>query len=244
MHEDVKKTPSPEEYTEEYYLTRCGGYKEYLKDEMPLRHKQALKYLNPLIGEVVLDIGCGRGELIQKCNENGCRAVGIDYSPVAAKLSKKIGNQATIIQASATALPFRHEVFDKILMLDIVEHLSMDDLLQSLCEARRVLKNSGHIIIHTPNIWGDRVSEFFYGIFHKFRTMIGRSKHTELISSCGDMHVNVLSPISLKLALRRTGYNSCIWFAKDPLQEVPWWWALTDRLLFFLTTIWCKAWKK
>jgi 2-polyprenyl-3-methyl-5-hydroxy-6-metoxy-1,4-benzoquinol methylase len=237
------KTPAPKEYTEEYFLTDCGGFKEYLQGEMPLRHKKALLYLEVHPGEFILDIGCGRGELVQACAEKGSNAIGIDYSPAAVKMSKNWKGNAVIIQASATALPFGEEVFDKVIMLDLVEHLAPGDFLKCLEEVGRVLKKGGQVFIHTPNLWGDYLSSLYCKAALKLGTVLKRKKTTPKACSYSALHVNVLSPISLKRILRRGGFKSKIWFARDPLKEVPWWWVVADKILFFVTTIWCKAYK-
>jgi hypothetical protein len=104
---ETKRTPTPNEYTEEYFLTNCGGFKEYLKGEIPLRHMRALEYLQVNRGEAILDTGCRRREFLRTCDKKGAIAIGIDYSPAAVKISGR-GNDANVvlIQANATALTF------------------------------------------------------------------------------------------------------------------------------------------
>jgi ubiquinone/menaquinone biosynthesis C-methylase UbiE len=243
LGDKVNKTPAPEEYTEEYFLTNCGGYKEYLEGELSQRHRKALEYLQVRPGEAILDIGCGRGELLRACNERGGNSVGIDYSSAAIRISRHGQDNIALIQASATALPFREETFDKVIMLDIVEHLSLDDLFIALRDVKRVLKNQGQVLIHTPNQWGDFLSAFYYKTLSIFR--IPFRKQTVNLEPCSydTLHVSVLNPISLKRILSSLGFRSEVWFAGHPLQQVPLVWYLVDRLLPFLTTIWCKAYK-
>jgi SAM-dependent methyltransferase len=237
------KTPSPEEYTEEYFLTDCGGFKEYLQGKLSLRHQKAVEYLAIRPGEVILDIGCGRGELVRACNEKGGNSVGIDYSSAAIRISRRGRDNIALIQASATALPFRKETFDKVLMLDIVEHLSLDDLLICLRDVSRVLKKDGHILIHTPNQWGDSLSTFYHKVSSIFRTSPRKEIVKPRPSDYDTLHVNVLNPISLRRILGSVGFKNKTWFAGHPLQEVPLAWYLVDRALPFVTTMWCKAYK-
>jgi SAM-dependent methyltransferase len=240
----IKLTPSPNEYTEDYFLKNCGGYKDYLHGEIPQRHMKALQYLRVNRGEVILDIGCGRGELLSACDKKGAIAIGIDYSPAAVKISRGDKDaHVAVIQASATALPFRDGIFDKIIMLDIVEHLAPDDLLKCLQDARRLLKHGGHILIHTPNQWGDYVSALYYKVGSKLRRPKEVTKNNLIVHNYDSLHVNVLSPISLRKVIRRAGFRSKIWFAGHPLQDKPYRWIVADKLLFFLTTMWCRAYK-
>lgn len=236
----MKRTPPPEEYTEEYFLANCGGFQEYLSGKLPLRHRKALEYLAVRRGEVILDIGCGRGELLRACSEKGGRPVGIDYSAAAIKISKRGQDNPALIQASATALPFRQETFDKVIMLDIVEHLSSDDLMICLRDVRRVLRKEGQVIIHTPNQWGDALFAFYFRILSILRPPSKKEIIRSDTHSYGTLHVNVLNPVSLNKILGSVGFRSKVWFAGHPLQDVPLTGYLLDRILFFVTTIWCK----
>lgn len=238
-----KKTPDPDEYTKEYFLTDCGGFKEYLQGKLSLRHQKALEYLAVNPGEVILDIGCGRGELLSACREKGGVPVGIDYSSAAITISKRGKENPNLIQASATALPFREETFDKVIMLDIVEHLSATDLMICLRDVKRVLKTGGQVLIHTPNQWGDSLAVLYVKISSILRPWQKKKNVSPSTHSYSTLHVNVLNPISLSRVLRTAGFKSKIWFAGHPLRDVPFTWYLADKLLFFVTTMWCKAYK-
>lgn len=234
-------TPSPSEYTEDYFLTNCGGYKECLQGKIPLRHRKALEYLEVHPGEVILDIGCGRGELLQAYSANGGNTVGFDYSPAAVKLSSNWrDDNVVVIRASATALPFREQVFDRVIMLDLVEHLSQNNLLQCLKDVMRVLKEGGQVLIHTPNQWGDYVSTIFDKVISRLKAPLTGSS-TLKSSNYAELQVNVQSPISLRRTLRTAGFKSKIGFAGHPLQHAPYSWVVIDKVLFFISTIWCKA---
>ena len=102
-------------------------------------------------GMHVLDLGYGRGEIVYQCAAMGAEAVGIDYSPDAMKLAESVLKQlddesagrAQLIFGDMRRVPFPDNSFDRIFMLDIVEHLSPAELEAVLVEARRVLKEDG-----------------------------------------------------------------------------------------------------
>jgi len=241
--ESLKRTPPSEEYTEEYFLTDCGGFTDYLQGRLSLRHRKALEYLKVRRGEVILDVGCGRGELVRACSEQGAKTVGIDYSVAAVKISNvgsKVDN-IVIIRASATNLPFKEEIFDKAIMLDIVEHLAPDDLMKCLKDVRRVLKKDGQVLIHTPNRWGDYAFSVYFKWASRFRANLKRVSMDFKPHRYAELHVNVMDPVSLKAVLHCAGFDSRIWFAAHPLENVPRQWLVIDKIFFFLTTIWCKA---
>ena len=232
------KTPSATEYSEQYYLSCCGGYQEFLQGRICRRHRLALQYLQPQIGENILDIGCGRGELIKECNLMGANAIGIDYSPSSMKLAAKYLGSGVVIKADATILPFSDNLFHKVIMLDVVEHLDKDDLIKCLTEVRRVLKRHGWVLLHTPNLWGEILDHFYKRIFWKRRVAAKSDDYHNL-------HVNLLTPMALKRLLKQLGFAPEIWFAADSLlEDVPTSRVMANKLLWFTTSMWCKARRK
>ena len=89
---DTKLEVSPNIYDRNYFLTDNEGWREYQKglDEyIHPKFSQALKIASPTRGERVLDVGCGRGELIYYCAKIGARALGIDYSKAAIDIANE-----------------------------------------------------------------------------------------------------------------------------------------------------------
>ena len=113
---------------------------------------------------VVLDIACGRGEVPAIIADRGGYSVGIDYSfevlDMASQVRDKRGQASNgsydmkILQSDACSLPFQSNSFDRITMLDIVEHLTPDQLRLMFREVKRLLKPKGYAVVHTlPNRW-------------------------------------------------------------------------------------------
>ncbi len=152
----------PSLYTREYFLGDVEGHREYAASggravSGRLAHALALARLHP--GNRVLDIGCGRGEVVAQAALAGARAIGIDYASAAAELSlsalRSLGEEGApgaVALASGLRLPFRDACFDIVFLLDVVEHLAMPELAATLSEARRTLRPGGRIVVHTsPN---------------------------------------------------------------------------------------------
>src|SRR5260221_2413814 len=103
-------------YTEEYFLTVCEGYNEFITTEgehlsRRLNAAFALAAVEP--GMKVLDVGCGRGEILRHCARLGADAYGIDYAVVAVQFSQEIVHgveqapgKTGVAQADAKTLPF------------------------------------------------------------------------------------------------------------------------------------------
>ncbi|MFQ3536466.1 MAG: class I SAM-dependent methyltransferase [Aggregatilineales bacterium] len=236
MEKQTRQAPTPEapvpsaRYTEEYFLTACEGYDEFVRSEgehLSRRLSAAFALAAVEAGMIVLDVGCGRGEILRRCAKLGAHAYGIDYAAAAVQLSKEIvqntggaHGKIGVAQADAKRLPFPSGYFDRVLLFDVVEHLHSWELHQALCEIHRVLKPDGRLIVHTaPNAWYDR---YAYPLVRAFRRLLGQGAHYPanprafLVDANQEVHVNEQSILSLRRALARAGFRSRIWLDSPP----------------------------
>ena len=111
-----------------------------------------VSHLDVSKGDMILDIGCGGGvnvERFLKLTEN--MVFGLDYSSVAIERSTKLNESSIdegkceIIQGSVSDLPFEQDTFDIVTAFETVYF--WPDFLNDLKEVRRVLKDSGTILI-------------------------------------------------------------------------------------------------
>ena len=217
-------------YTEEYFLTACEGYDEFVATEgehLSRRLNAAFALAAVAPGMKVLDVGCGRGEILRHCARLGADAYGIDYAVVAVQLSKDViegtiqaSGKTGVGQADAKKLPFPTASFDRVLMFDVVEHLYPWELHEALLEIHRVLKPDGRFIVHTaPNVWYDR---YAYPIVRGVRTMMGQGQNYPsnprqfLVDHNQHVHVNEQSLLSMKRVLAQAGFSSHVWLDSPP----------------------------
>jgi 2-polyprenyl-3-methyl-5-hydroxy-6-metoxy-1,4-benzoquinol methylase len=103
-------------------------------------------------GQDVLDVGCGEGFLAEQIQQMGNHVTGIDVLPRAKQ--EQFFDQyisADLDQGVDPETPaLRGRQFDKVLLLDVLEHLRQPDKLLQDC--RGFLKPNGHLIVSLPNI--------------------------------------------------------------------------------------------
>lgn len=128
----------------------------------------------------VVDIGCGRGELLTVLKDSGIRAIGVDSNPSSIKSLKERGFEAYC----ESLLDFFERTpsgsVAAITMLHVVEHLPFNLLLKTFNETYRVLEPGGIFIAETPNLLNLTVgaSTFWIDPTHQ------RPLHPEVLHFC------------------------------------------------------------
>ncbi len=101
---------------------------------------------------ICLEIGCGDGIWIQKLKKKSNFLVSLDLSKERVKIAKKKNPYVKFVICDARNLPFKENIFDAIVALEIIEHLpNYGDHKKFLSEVKRVLTSSGKFLISTPN---------------------------------------------------------------------------------------------
>ena len=233
-------------YDEAYFLGACEGYAEFIASEgahLSRRLNQALEVAEIAPNMQVLDIGCGRGEILRHCAGLGARALGVDYAQVAARMAhrlaahdEEIRNSVSVCLADAKYLPFPNSSVDRVLMFDLVEHLHPWELDRALAEARRVLRSDGRLIVHTaPNVWYDR---YAYPVVRFVRALMNQGQDypqdpRAIIPANLDVHVNEQSALSLWRVLRRAGFRARVWLDTPPQNRREGWGFRAARYILF-----------
>ena len=98
----------------------------------------------------LLDIGCGRGQILKLLGTRANRAVGVDIDSDATRLARTELMLAGLPNCSLRSgdmyrLPFADADFDTIILDDVVADARRP--VRALTEARRVLKPKGRLIV-------------------------------------------------------------------------------------------------
>src|SRR5579864_2356302 len=96
----------------------------------------------------VLDLGCGRGGVVELLWRDVKLAAGLD--PDVPSLSEHRAPGMPTVRGVGEHIPFAGETFDLVVCVWVLEHLK--DPAQALSEVRRVLRRGGHFLFVTPNI--------------------------------------------------------------------------------------------
>lgn len=118
-----------------------------------LRYPLALRLLNPRKREKILDAGCGNGIYANSIAYLfGSEVVGVDLSEDhlnrARAAQKSLGSSAEFKKISLTNLGFKSSSFDKIICMEVLEHIRDDK--RALSELTRVLRRGGLLVLSVP----------------------------------------------------------------------------------------------
>lgn len=123
------------------------------------RIQQIIKHIDFSQDDAVCEFGSGLGHVLFAIQDRVAYALGVDFSSYAVEEARKYAathkiNHVNFSSANVVDLPveegYKHR-FDKILMMDVTEHIDDDLLADFLSSALTLLKPDGQVIIHTPN---------------------------------------------------------------------------------------------
>jgi SAM-dependent methyltransferase len=104
------------------------------------QYRLMIEMLKTHPGQSILDIGCGLGQGLVFCHENGLQVTGIDPSPYMLDIAEKnIGHRFELHRGKAEDLPFEDNSFNYASLINCLEFV--DDPRKSLEEACRVAKD-------------------------------------------------------------------------------------------------------
>ncbi len=101
-----------------------------------------LEWLNAQVGEFILDLGCGDGQLTQRIAATGAHVLGVDASQEMVAVARERETEAE--QANAESLPFHDATFDAVFSNAALHWVRDQDAM--LAQVHRVLKPGGRFV--------------------------------------------------------------------------------------------------
>ncbi|MEO5819347.1 MAG: class I SAM-dependent methyltransferase [Vicinamibacteraceae bacterium] len=118
-------------------------------------HRNKIGVLRDLVGtdpvNVVVEVGCGSGNLLLEGHLPARTVVGVDASLPALRFcaSRRGGSRFHFSRAAGERLPFRDASVDLVILVEVIEHLPEPAL--TLRQIARVLRPGGRLVMTTPN---------------------------------------------------------------------------------------------
>lgn len=135
----------------------------------------------------VLDLGCGRGELLDLLREGGVAAAGVESDPALATAARRRGLEVLEGDVLEVLGGQPDDAWGAATAIHLFEHLAPDHLLALLHQLRRVLRPGGLLLIECPNPHSLRVGAALFWL--------------------DPTHRRPLLPETLSLLLRATGFE-------------------------------------
>lgn len=122
---------------------------QVMSRETGWENREAIRHLELVKNEAVIDIGCGHGAslpLLRKAVRPG-RVTGIDPSKTMVDIArgKARGDNMEVLQADVLALPIENATFDAAMSVHTIYF--WDDPVAALKEMRRVMKPGGRLVL-------------------------------------------------------------------------------------------------
>ena len=139
---------SPRERHGDVYL----GFEDVFRGSEALIRGRLQAYL-PLLSrhDRIIEIGCGRGELLDLLRETGVPAVGVDVDEAMIRQCRRKGHTVEHVDALTFIRAQSDSSLSAIFSAQVVEHLSYDDLIAFVQLCRAKLRSGGQLIFETVN---------------------------------------------------------------------------------------------
>ena len=168
------------------------GNREDILDKISIYDPLVELLINQHKEHKFVDIGCGRGEWLQKWDQKISSSIGIEIDSNMANYCLSKGYQVIHDDAIKSLNSFSDESVTLITIFHLVEHLDNNYLNQLIMACYRILDKNGILIIETPSIDSISVStKSFY---------------------LDPTHINHINPDGLSFLIDQKGFSSSQYF--------------------------------
>lgn len=168
-------------------------------------------------GELLLDVGCGRGRHSFEAMVRGVDVLSLDLDEIALKqaeldardlratglIPERVRNG--FLRGDAHRLPFLDGAFDRVIAAEVLEHIGDDATVMN--EIFRVLRPGGRAVVTVPRFWPERVCWALSDEYHQVE----------------GGHVRIYTGHVLRQRLRTAGFQVVDSHHSHALHS-PYWW--------------------
>jgi len=162
----------------------------------------------------LLDVGCSVGIFLDVARKNGFDVKGVEVSTWASEFAREKGFD--VVTGGLLDAAYPKKSFDVVVLNHVLEHLPKP--VEILLEAKRILKDDGHLVIGVPN-------------FGSYMAAIKKGKWASLQP---DQHIWQFTHETLLRVLLKSGFSEVYFVAKENHRLN---WLRPDSIIFFIVNI-------
>ena len=136
----------------EFALSHHGIYRTFrwLTGSARVNREFVHNYIRPQSGEIILDLGCGPGDVFELMPH--VRYIGVDFSQgYIAAARKRFGDRATFLCGNVSQLAPEHfGQVDAAISMGVIHHLSDNEATTVLRSIRALLRPGGRFVSYDP----------------------------------------------------------------------------------------------
>ena len=198
--------PIPLNGLEQHYGVEADEYFEnHELENQNLSARDLVTQAEALIGGKgrLLDIGVGRGQLVQAAHAAQWDVTGIEPSSRFASYAEKLSG-VSIRAEPLEGCGFPDNSFDCVVLSAVLEHLYNPD--ETVAEISRILRRGGVVYIDVPNEDG-----LYFKVGNLYHRLRGRDWVVNIAPTFSPYHVFGFSPRSLKALLTKHSLKPQVW---------------------------------
>jgi O-antigen chain-terminating methyltransferase len=145
----------------------------------------------------VLDVGCGRGELLDLLRDHGISARGIDTNASMVEICRERGHTADRADALAYLQAQPERSLGGVIAVQVVEHLEPSYLVRFLEAAFHALRDGAPIVLETinPACWVAFFESYLRDVTHRWPLHPDTLSYLVRASGFGQVRVEFRSPV-------------------------------------------------
>ena len=146
----------------------------------------------------VIDVGCGRGELLQALRERGVVARGVDVSPAMVEICRGRGFDVELGDAVSFLARQPDGSVGGLVAIQVVEHFAPDHLTRFLTAAYHAMRPGAPLVLETinPSCWMAFFETYIRDLTHKQPLHPDTLRHLVQASGFSSVDVQFRAPVS------------------------------------------------